>query len=532
VARHTFGGSISDWAFSFNSDGSVAQAAGATLTFWDSLTGGTQYTAAPMPGGTDDGTGLLDGTNTPISSVTCDSNGEIPDALQGPDGVYKMAADASGGGTGPRRWIEANDVGDDILQLLQDAAGIPALEALQQYVYYDATNAAYPPRPDTTSPVVWVGPVRPPVGGAGADESKNDTWDDSTGSTAPGGITSVTGADASVTVGGTATAPTLATGPFDELAGLHPPAGAWSNNGQKIQHVANGTAADDVATVGQLGGVALDSTGTDIQPLGTQSAGTSPDAARADHVHDWVLIPTGVKTANYTASPHDLVRVDTSGAARTITLPSAPADRTIISVKVVTSGNTCTINAAGADTFGTSSGPTSYLLRQANTVVFQYVAANHVWLAVTHSSPFPAASVAAKPANPTGTTSITAVMMGLGSSITFTPAGTGIVKITLTTLVQITAGSAGSVTVSGRYGTGSAPANAAAASGTTFGPATDPAVRVNTAAAGVGTPHTITDRLALTPSTPYWFDLAITSPGSGDTCLPGNIVAVIEELPA
>lgn len=531
MARHTFGGGASDWTFIFNTDGSVAQAAGATLTFWDALVGGSQYTAAPMPGGTDDGTGLRDGTGTPISSVTCDSNGEIPDSLQGPDSVYRMAADGSGDGTGPRRWIEANDMGDDLVQLFADAAAIPALEALQQYVYYDAAIAAYPARPTTTSPVVWVGPVQPPVGGTGADEALNDTWDDSTGSTAPGGIISVTAADASITAGGTTAAPTLATGPFDELAGLHPPAGAWSNNGQKIQHVANGTATDDVATVGQLGGVALDSTGTDIQPLGIQSAGTSAQAARADHAHDWVLITTGVKTASYTASPHDLVRVDASGAARAITLPNAPADRTIISVKVVASGNTCTINAGASDTFGTATGPTSYLLRQANTVVFQYVASNHVWLAVTHSSPFPAASAVFKPAAPTGTTSTTPVMMGLGSAITFTPAGTGIVKITVTANVIISAGVAGSVLVGGRYGTGTAPANAAAASGTVFGPATDPTIRVGVATSA-GAPLAIADRLALTAGVTYWFDLAVTQGTGSNTGGPVAVVAVLEELPA
>lgn len=250
AARHTFGGGIADWAFQSNSDGSLTLSPAAVLTFYDSLTGGTQYTAAPMPGGVDDGTGLLDSTGMPVSSVTCDSNGEVADALQGPDGVTKMAADASGG-AGPRRWIIANDLGDDVTALLGDFASIVALGEAPTYVYYDATLGAYPARPLVSSPVWWVGPVTPPIGGGSATGS--DIWLNTTGETAPSGITSVTATDGSIVVTGSPATPTLATGTLDEIATLHPPAGPVPLNGQKLTGLANGVAASDAATVGQIG---------------------------------------------------------------------------------------------------------------------------------------------------------------------------------------------------------------------------------------------------------------------------------------
>jgi hypothetical protein len=66
------------------------------------------------------------------------------------------------------------------------------------------------------------------------------------------GVSSVTAADSSIVVGGSGSAPTVRTGTLDVIATDHPPAGAWSNNGQKITGVANGTVSTDVAAFGQL----------------------------------------------------------------------------------------------------------------------------------------------------------------------------------------------------------------------------------------------------------------------------------------
>lgn len=76
----------------------------------------------------------------------------------------------------------------------------------------------------------------------------NGTW---LGPAIPG-VTSVTAADASVVIGGTQEVPTARTGTLDVIAAQHPPAAAWSNNSKQINHVANGSASDDVAVAGQI----------------------------------------------------------------------------------------------------------------------------------------------------------------------------------------------------------------------------------------------------------------------------------------
>jgi hypothetical protein len=143
----------------------------------------------------------------------------------------------------------------------------------------------------------------------------------------------------------------------------------------------------------------------------------------------------------------------------------------------------------------------------------------------------PAASVSIKPANPTGTSGTAQLMMGLGAQTTpvaYTPSGGGKVIIIVTgVLVSSTASSSG--IAGGRYGTGAAPVNGAANTGTAFGPATDASVRSASVSATNGAAFVITDRLSLTPGTTYWFDLSVGSITSGDTVAPISICAVIAE---
>lgn len=69
-----------------------------------------------------------------------------------------------------------------------------------------------------------------------------------------GTVTSVTAADTSIVIAGTAAAPTVATGTLDVIAADHPAAADWSNNSHKITGLANGTAATDAAAFGQITG--------------------------------------------------------------------------------------------------------------------------------------------------------------------------------------------------------------------------------------------------------------------------------------
>lgn len=147
-----------------------------------------------------------------------------------------------------------------------------------------------------------------------------------------------------------------------------------------------------------------------------------------------------------------------------------------------------------------------------------------------HGGPVLAASVSYKPSNPTGTTSATAVMMGLGSTCAFTPKTTGKVRVTICGNFYVNAGP-NQGTLSGRYGTGTAPANAAATTGTRFGTGSSDQT-IKTASTGFGVPFAFTEILSLTAGTAYWFDLAASSPTGTGTTETGNVVCSIDELAA
>src|SRR5258708_19693607 len=89
-------------------------------------------------------------------------------------------------------------------------------------------------------------------------------------------------------------------------------------------------------------------------------------------------------------------------------------------------------------------------------------------LTVAQRLSFPANAVSL-PANPAGTVSLTAVMMGLGSTCAITTNSSGRVLVTMTGQAR-TATAAVSCTTGGRYGTGTAPVNGAAGTRTTFRP--------------------------------------------------------------
>lgn len=93
------------------------------------------------------------------------------------------------------------------------------------------------------------------------------------------------------------------------------------------------------------------------------------------------LTPTGVKTAAYTAAPGDLVPVDATSAAQTITLPTGAGDKTRVAVKKLdASTNLVTITAASGDVFNKTGGSASLTLTLTNQLVsLQYSAAAHIW---------------------------------------------------------------------------------------------------------------------------------------------------------
>lgn len=131
----------------------------------------------------------------------------------------------------------------------------------------------------------------------------------------------------------------------------------------------------------------------------------------------------------------------------------------------------------------------------------------------TNPSAFPVATPAVTgftPADPAGTVSATNIMLGIGATCAYTPTISGKVMVTVTGYLQI-ATAAQTCTVGARFGTGGAPVNGAADTGTRWGSATDPSLRPPS----VGGPTVVafTAALTLTVGTAYWFDLVLAVPG-------------------
>jgi hypothetical protein len=84
------------------------------------------------------------------------------------------------------------------------------------------------------------------------------------------------------------------------------------------------------------------------------------------------------------------------------------------------------------------------------------------------------------------------------------------------------------ITLGGRYGTGTAPANGGTLTGTRFGAATDQSIRAANFNAGV--PFCLNAILALTPGTAYWFDVALDTGATADTAQITSVGVTIYEL--
>ena len=131
------------------------------------------------------------------------------------------------------------------------------------------------------------------------------------------------------------------------------------------------------------------------------------------------------------------------------------------------------------------------------------------------------------PANPGSTTSGTAVMMGIGGGASvITPKVSGAVQVWIAgDGFNATAGN--TFTVQLRYGTGTAPVNGAAVTGTAVGSAIQIQSVANNAQCGFALVGIATG-LAL--ATAHWFDIALTSSG-GVASTVQNLSVVLVELP-
>lgn len=103
------------------------------------------------------------------------------------------------------------------------------------------------------------------------------------------------------------------------------------------------------------------------------------------------LTPTAAKTANYTAAVGDLVPCDTTSGAFTVTLPTAPADGSVIAIKVVAPSpavNAVTYACGGSDVFNRAGGGTTGTLALVGqSALLQYKTTGAIWYVVVTDVP-------------------------------------------------------------------------------------------------------------------------------------------------
>jgi hypothetical protein len=130
--------------------------------------------------------------------------------------------------------------------------------------------------------------------------------------------------------------------------------------------------------------------------------------------------------------------------------------------------------------------------------------------------------------NPTGTTSSTGVMMGLGATATITPHGSGVVLIIVTGNMANTVLSGGDQAQI-YYGTGTAPSNGNAITGTAAGSKIATVMAnnenqwyfsLNAIVGGGGTP--------LTVGTKYWIDVSLAETGSSTASINNVTISAVE----
>ena len=126
------------------------------------------------------------------------------------------------------------------------------------------------------------------------------------------------------------------------------------------------------------------------------------------------------------------------------------------------------------------------------------------------------------PVDPAVTASTTGVMMGLAGS--FTPVGSGVAEIIVCgDISNNTNGNGAQVQI--RYGIGSAPANAAALTGTTLGGL---AKYVPDATSSIRNPFAVSGVVNLTAGTTYWIDVGLAAIGGGQARIQDVSISAFE----
>jgi hypothetical protein len=99
-------------------------------------------------------------------------------------------------------------------------------------------------------------------------------------------------------------------------------------------------------------------------------------------------LATALKTTTYTAAVGEFVPCDATSGGFTVTLPTAPADGAVITIKKIDSGsNTVTVARGGSDVFNAAGGATSMsITKQDQAQRYTYRASGAIWYVANHIS--------------------------------------------------------------------------------------------------------------------------------------------------
>ena len=187
----------------------------------------------------------------------------------------------------------------------------------------------------------------------------------------PTSVGSVSATDATITVGGTSTAPTIGVNaiPESKVTNLSSDLAATEKTANK--GAASGYAPLDASSQVPIANIPTGATGTTVA-IGNDSRITGASVA---------LTATSVQTSTYSAAANQLIPCDASTAGFTVTLPTTPADKTRIVVKKIDSSvNVVTVACGGSDVFNKSGGSTSGTLSLQNqALTLQYASSSGIW---------------------------------------------------------------------------------------------------------------------------------------------------------
>lgn len=264
------------------------------------------------------------------------------------------------------------------------------------------------------------------------------------------------------------------------------------------------------------------------------SRATSAEATNATAIANEITRAEGAESTNATAIANEVTRATAAEATKA----SSAALTAEISRAEAAEANLVPTSAVGANSGVASLNSSGKVPSTELPTSFPPSGAAGGDLAGSYPSPtvakingnaLPASPVSIVPANPTAFASTAVEMLGIGGTVKFTPTGNGHVFVYITCIGTLGT-STTNLQLGARFGTGAAPANQAANTGTSFGSgSSDITQRINVSTAGLD--YSFQQVLTLTPATQYWFDLAMMTPSLSNVGTVTNIVATFIELP-